>query len=77
MGDEYRIRLIKCTVRVEVGKFYVEGMLAIFRFTAHLNDCQSKRIGRYCIFSLSLFSLLRRLNRANTVQVLNPYAAGC
>ena len=39
----------------------MEGMLAIFRFTAHLNDCRSECIGRHCTFALSLFSLLRRL----------------
>ena len=36
-------------------------MLAIFSFTAHLNDCRSESIGRYCTFALSLFDLLRRL----------------
>ena len=39
----------------------MEGLLAIFCFTAHLNDCRSEGIGRYCAFKLSLFSLLRRL----------------
>ena len=39
----------------------MEGMLAIFCFTAHLNDCRSECIGRHCTYALSLFSLLRRL----------------
>ena len=44
-----------------LGKFSEEGMLAVLCFTAHLNDCLSERIGRYCTFALSLFSLLRFL----------------
>ena len=59
VGRIYRILPIKRTVRC--GKFSVEGMLAIFCFTAHLNDCRSESVGRYCTFALSLFSLLRRL----------------
>ena len=43
----------------------MEGMLAIFHFTAHLNDCRSKCIGRHCTYVLSLFSLLRRLLYVN------------
>ena len=35
---KYRIRTIKRTVRVKVGKISVEGVLAILRFTAHYND---------------------------------------
>ena len=36
-------------------------MLAIFRFTAHLNDCRTECFSRHCTFALSLFSLLRHL----------------
>ena len=43
-----------------LGKFSVEGMLAIIRFTALLNDCRSECISLYCTFALSLFSLPRR-----------------
>ena len=39
----------------------MEWMLAIFRFTAHLNDCRLEGIGRYCTFALSLFGLFRCL----------------
>ena len=39
----------------------MEGMLAIFRFTAHLHYCRWECIGHHCTFALSLFSLLRRL----------------
>ena len=39
----------------------MEGMLAIFRFTAHLNDCRLECIGHNCTFALLLFSLLRHL----------------
>ena len=46
-----------CVYRL--GKFSVEGLLAIFHFTAPLNDCRSERIGRFCSFALSLFSSLR------------------
>ena len=47
-----------------LGKFSVEGMMTIIRFTAPLNDCRSQRISRYCTFALLLFSLLRRLQHA-------------
>ena len=39
----------------------MEGMLAIFCCTAHLNDCRLECIGHHCTFALSLFSLLRLL----------------
>ena len=39
----------------------MEGMLAIFRFAAHLNDCQSECIGQHCTSVLLPFSLLQRL----------------
>ena len=45
---------------MQVGNFSEVGVLAIFRFTAPLNDCRSERNGRYCTFALSLFNLLRR-----------------
>ena len=38
----YHILLISHTVRVELGKFLVEGVPVIFCFTAHLDDCRSE-----------------------------------
>ena len=43
----YRILPISRTV------FSVEGLLAIFCFTTHRNDCQSKCIGRHCWLTLA------------------------
>ena len=57
----YRNRPIKRTVQVEVGKIFCRRDVGNLLFTAHLNDCQSEHIGRYCTFALSLLSLLRRL----------------
>ena len=46
--------------RCKLGNFSLVGVLAIFRFTAPVNDCRSEHYGRYCTFALSLFNLLRR-----------------
>ena len=52
----------------------MEGMLAIFGFTAHLNDCRSECIGRHCTFALSLFSLLRCLPHVKRLLIGQLYA---
>ena len=58
-------------MRIEVGKFFEVGVLAIFRFTAHLNDCRSESIGyfaplRYrCSVSLDICSYNRALEIVN------------
>ena len=44
----------------KLGIFSEVGVLAVFHFTAPLNDCRSEHNGRYCTFALSLFNLLRR-----------------
>ena len=44
-------------MRTEVGKFSEVGVMAMFRFTAHLNDCRTECTNRYCTLALSLFNL--------------------
>ena len=57
----YRIRPIKRTVRVEIGKIFCRRDVGNHLFYRTLNDCRSERISCYCTFALWLFSLLRRL----------------
>ena len=63
----YSIRPIKRT-------FSEVRVLAIFCFTAPLNDCRSERISRYCTFALSLFNLLRRSRHAKRTFIGQLYA---
>ena len=77
----YRILPIKCTVQVEVGNFLWSRDVGNLRFTAHLNDCWSESIGRYCSFALSLFSIVRscgeyeQLEREGTAEIAQ-FSAG-
>ena len=57
----------------KLGIFSEVGVLAIFRFTAPLNDCRSERNGRYCTFALSLFNLLRRSQLVKRMLIVQNY----